>query len=43
MQTAIIPSPSATNSVIGVAMVNPVSAMGGRPAWAVLSLPQHPR
>ncbi len=40
MQTAVITSNSATNSVFGVTMV---PAIGGRPALGIYLKPQHPR
>lgn len=40
MQTAIISSHSASNSVYGVAMVVTGAALTGRPAYV---LPKHPR
>ncbi len=40
MQTALILSLSATHGLNGVAMVNPVAALAGRPSW---DIPKHPR
>ncbi len=40
MQTALILSLSAMNGLDGVAMVNPVAVLAGRPSWGT---PKHPR
>lgn len=43
MQTALITSPVAARGVVGITMIYPVAAFGGRPSWGFPAQPSHPR